>query len=141
MVRFSDRIGMTPPLRDLFRNTRTPQGKVTTFTALRYTLYTLVTCVNALRISSLMCAGISMQSSYVNKPLLIDKCPRESKNSRIWRRTSSTCLGHPSNVNSITFRSWKAFSDSLQLITCGWPCRFNQVYKCLNVFYYVRFLF
>ena len=53
-----------------------------------------------------MPAGIIMQSSYVRRPLLIDKCPRESKSSRIWYGTSSTSAGYPFNVTSITFCNW-----------------------------------
>ena len=117
MVGFPDRIAMTPHLcLDLFRNTRPPHGTVSTFTALCYIRWWPVWMRYS--ISSLVSAGITMRSSYVNKPLHIDKCPGESKNSRIWG-TSSTCVGHPSYVNSITFRSWTSFALA-SLILFGW---------------------
>ena len=54
-------------------------------------------------VSSLIPVGITMRSSYVRRPTLIDRCPRQSKNSRTWSGTSSTLSGHPCNVSSIAF--------------------------------------
>ena len=75
-------------------------------------------------ISSLMTTGITMRSSYVNRPLLIDKCPRASNNSHIWSGTSPTRVGHYCDVNATHILELNIlctrFFNSLQLVIRGW---------------------